>query len=321
METIVKTLSMAAAVIIIQGCAPASYVVDNPTPSSVGYVVAEGAPARTITIHDKRAENQQVFSYGVLKAGLVQDGSEIDPVNYLKKHVQAEMLARAVNGTLADSDDAQVYINKLVMRNHRTNAYTPFITFTMLSADLHAQAKTERIAVYIKRGKVPVWSFDEIVQPTLNEPLDLLVKEFTAKLSSRLFSAQISDAEVEGLLAKIDSESDDEQSYRDVYQLGFGNNKSAVPALAELTRHESEYTRLAAISSLGILRAETQLELLQSIFNDSVGWQDRGMALKAMGDIGSPEAMAFLASARSELANMTEKEAAWNKEVIDLYLD
>lgn len=316
----IKIGCVAVAALAIQACAPSSYVVQDPTPSSLPYL-AQSTAETTITINDKRPDDGRVFSYGVLKAGLVQNGSEIDPIGYLTTHTQTELNARALNAAIADAGETQVDIRKLTMRNHRTNAYTPFITLTMLSADLQANGKTERIAAFIKRGKTPVWTFDEIVQPTLNEPLDLLVKEFAAKLSSRLFAARIPDDEVSSLVAKIKAGPVGDSTYLDVYQLGFGNNPAAVPALAELARHESEYVRLAAISSLGILRAEDQLDLLKSIYHDNRVWQDRGMALKAIGDIGSPDALAFLEQARKDLGNQTEREVAWNQEIIQLYLN
>lgn len=321
MKSAVKIAGVIIGAIMIQACAPSTYVVQDPKPSSLPYATT-AAGARSIAINDRRPEDGKVFSYGILKAGLTQNGSEIDPIAYLRANTQKELDARSVKTSLADTGEAQVDIHKLNMRNHRTNGYTPFITFTMLSADLSMNGQKERIAAYIKRGKTPVWSFNEIVEPTLNEPLDLLVKEFAAKLSNRLFAAQVSDAEVSSLVNKVKSApAADGQTYLDVYQLGFGNNPAAVPALVEFTNHESEYVRLAAISSLGILRAEDQLDLLQSIYHDSSIWQDRGMALKAMGDIGTPEALDFLREVDGELLEQTDKEAVWNREIIGLYIN
>lgn len=81
----------------------------------------------------------------------------------------------------------------------------------------------------------------------------------------------------------------------DVYQLGFSNNKLAIPELVKLTKHSSEYIRLAAISSLGIMRAVDQFDLLVRLYQNKGGlWQDRAMALKAIGDLGTPESHAYL---------------------------
>ena len=48
-----------------------------------------------------------------------------------------------------------------------------------------------------------MWSFDEIIEPTLNEPLSLLVKELTAKINAVVYKQSISDANVAMLIKKI----------------------------------------------------------------------------------------------------------------------
>jgi len=109
----------------------------------------------------------------------------------------------------------------MIIKNHRSSGYSPFVTFTLLSADVETPNGKERIAVYIRRAKVPVWSFAEVIDPTFNQPLSLMVKEFSAKISALLFNHKISDSKVEELIAKTSKD---------------------------------EYVRQAAISSLGILK-------------------------------------------------------------------
>lgn len=320
MNSLLKLLTIIGLLTLIQGCAPSTYVVKNPTPSAIHFEDSVDSSSKSIAINDARPENEKIFSHGVLKAGLMQEEKEIDPIAYLKTHTQRELEARGLNAAIEDAGNIKIDITKLTMRNHRTNAYTPFITLTMLRAKLATESSDERIVVYIKRGKVPVWSFDEIVQPTLNEPLDLLVKEFAAKINMIIYGAKISDSEVNSLVTKIESNPTAYETYLDVYQLGFGNNKTAIPALVKFTKSDSEYVRLAAISSLGILKAANQLKFLQDIALNSESWQDRSMAIKAIGDIGDPDAIAFLNSMISELDKKTEKEEQWAKEVAELYL-
>jgi hypothetical protein len=305
--------------ILLQACAPTSYVVQEPEPSTIVYSGQNTSPTN-LTFTDKRQEDSKVFSHGVLKAELIINGSPIDPIEFLKNNTARELSARGVPTNLVDSGDITIDINKLEMRNHRTNGYTPFISLTMLSADVSVSGQKERMTAFIKRGKVPVWSFDEIIQPTLNEPLDLLVKEFSSKLSSKLYNKKISDAEVQMLIEKIDANLSNGATYLDVYQLGFGNNSSAIPALVNYTKSDSEYIRLAAISSLGILKAKDQIVLLKGIYKDAGTWSDRAMAIKAIGDIGTADALAFLEEAREELNNKKGKEKAWTKEIISLYI-
>lgn len=304
---------------LLQACAPSSYAVKEPAPSQIAYE-DQKFTSTDLSINDKRPGDSKTFSHGVLKADLVMNGSAINPIEFLKTHTTKELNARGIPTNSVNSGGITIDVNKLEMRNHRTNAYTPFITFTMLSADVTLNDKKERITAYIKRGKVPVWSFDEIVQPTLNEPLDLLVKEFAAKLSSKLYGTSISNTEVQTLIKKINSNLKNGATYLDVYQLGFGNNNSAVPALIDYTKSKSEYIRLAAISSLGILKAEDKSTLLKEIYNSAAHWSDRAMAIKALGDIGSPDALSFLKKVLVDLESDSGKEQNWTKEIISLYL-
>jgi len=319
MRNLIKFSIFITSLLLLQACAPSSYIVDEPEPSTASYT-DQRSSTTNLTFTDNRDENEKVFSYGVLKADLIINGSPIDPIKFLERHTAKELTSRGITTNVGTAGDILINVNKLEIRNHRTNGFTPFISLTMLSADAMFDGKQERIAAYIKRGKVPVWSFDEIVEPTLNEPLNLVVKEFSAKLSRKLYGAKISNTEVDSLISKINNNPDNPTTYMDVYQLGFGNNSSAIPALVDYTNSQSEYIRLAAISSLGILKAEEQIGLLKGIYSHAGTWSDRAMALKAIGDIGTPEALSFLKDAKLQLAGKGNKEELWTKEIINLYL-
>ena len=152
-----------------------------------------------------------------------------------------------------------------------------------------------------------------------NQPLSLATKELAAKIASRLYDARSSDAEVDRLATKIATRGDD--SYLDVYALGFTNNPKAIPTMAKLARDPDEYVRLAAISSLGTLGASDHLDLLKSIHTGEGMWQDRAMALKAIGDLGTPEAKAYLDEQLAVLkTRAADKDTNWTLQVIGLYL-
>lgn len=319
MKKVVYSLA-AASLLLIQGCAPSQYMVRDPNISQFQYAEPQAPQSATaIAINDNRKDAEKIFHYGVLNAKLVSGSAEIDPIGYLQKHTARELAARGIELSDSSNEPIVVNVNKVNIRNHRTNGYTPFITFTSLSADVETSTGTQRIATYVKRGKVPVWSFDEIVEPTFNEPLELLVKEFSSKLNMALFNRQASDAHVQALIEKIEANQSSNTVYLDVYELGFSNNPSAVNYLVKQTNSKSEYIRLAAISSLGNLKATEQLPLLQNIYRNGESWSDRGMALKAIGDLGTSEAMDFLKQAQME-QNDGKKESAWNQEIISLYL-
>lgn len=309
-----------AVVLLASACAPSSYAVRHPAPS--GQAVSGSIPAAQLGLIDNRPTSDKVFFSGILPATLTVDGAPVDSVAFLQRNLQAELQSRGIPLEVHKGADAmpQLFLRTFHIRNHRTNAYAPFVSFTLLSGDLQTAAgQPQRIGVFVKRGKVPVWSFDEIIEPTLNQPLSIAVKELAAKIANHLYGASSDDAEVERLVTKLATRNDD--SYLDVYALGFSNNPKAIATLVPLTHDPDEYVRIAAISSLGTLRASDQLELLKSIYNGDGIWQDRAMALKSIGDIGGDDARAFLAEQVDKVQqDKSGKETDWTLQVLGLYL-
>lgn len=309
----------AALALLVTACAPSSYAVRNPAPS--GQLVAGQATAGKLGLVDNRATADKVFFSGVLPATLTLDGAPVDAASFLQRNLQGELQSRGIPVDVSTDATSmpQLSLRTFHIRNHRTNAYAPFVSFTLVSGDLETAAGKQRLGVFVKRGKVPVWSFDEVIEPTLNQPLSIAVKELAAKVADRLYAGKSDDAEVQRLVAKLATRND--QSFLDAYALGFTNNPKAIEALVPLTRDPDEYVRIAAISSLGTLRANDQLDLLKSIYNGGGMWQDRAMALKSIGDIGSDEARAFLAEQSDKMQkDKSGKEADWTLQVIGLYL-
>ncbi|NMR25966.1 HEAT repeat domain-containing protein [Pseudoalteromonas sp. NEC-BIFX-2020_015] len=319
MKNLIKTTLLATTFVAIQGCAPSSYKITAPVTSTNQYQV-DNVTTHNLNFSDKRDTSTTPFNHGVLKADLILDNQPLAPVEFLQKNVLLELQARGLPASVLDTSDTEIRINKLNMRNHRTNAYTPFITFTMLSADIITPENTQRIGVYVKRGKVPVWSFDEIIEPTLNQPMDVLVKELSAKINRALYKQQLSNADVQTLISKIKANLDKDITYLDVYQLGFSNNPTAIDYLVELTKHDGEYIRLAAISSLGNMQSVAHFQLLKDLYENSKTWSDRAMALKAIGDLNTDQSRSFLAEAQTGLNKKNSKETLWTTELINLYL-
>jgi HEAT repeat protein len=167
---------------------------------------------------------------------------------------------------------------------------------------------------------VPVWSFAEVIDPTFNQPLSVAVKEFSSKLAGALYSYKASDATVKELVAKVNG-TQTPDTFLDVYALGFTNNLAATDTLVSLTKSTDEYVRLAAISSLGNLRAASQFELLKTMYQDiALSRQDRDMALKAIADLGTPESDAFIRAEIKQLSAKGDTEAQWTSRILALYL-
>ena len=109
------------------------------------------------------------------------------------------------------------------------------------------------------RGKLPAWTFDEVIDPTYDDPLDLVAKELAAKRDQIPFDAKLSDTQIDELIARTSGSA---VNVRDVHELGFGNNARAIPHLVNLSASKDGGVMRAAMSSLGVLRASQQLDLL-----------------------------------------------------------
>jgi hypothetical protein len=209
-------------------------------------------------------------------------------VPWLTRNPIKEMTARGLPVQLgSDASGAQmVVIRILQIENRLDRPYSPFKTVTSLSADVTTRNGVCRIATFIMRRKVAFWSFNELIDPTYNDPPELVVKELAAKLDQILFDARLAGGPDDELVARTDGPI---VNFRDVYELGSGNNARAIPQLAKLSaRKEGDIVR-AARSSLGVLHADRQFDLLireaERTDND---WEDRAVTLKAIADLGTP---------------------------------
>ena len=308
----------------LQGCAPSVYAVDRPEASPYVLYGAEEHEEPGINIIDRRGDQYTSFTSGALPMGLTHNGDTLDPIDFLAKYTVEELAARGISVSESSSKIADVEINKIVMRNHRTTGFSPFTTVTMLCADIQAPDGEHRAGAFIMRGKVPVWSFNEVIEPTMNQPLELLVKELAAKINMVLYGHSASDETVKMLVDRINANPAAALAYLDVYELGFSNNPMAIEALVEMTSNPHEYIRLAAISSLGTINASGQVEQLIALFNGDSHWQDKAMAVKSLGDIaamGDERAMMFLQNeVEPKLQGESAVGAEWAREILGLYL-
>lgn len=323
-----KRISGALAVVtILSGCAAGGLTIpiNDPQPSKISYSGQAKSNKNGLNIVDSRAAADKVsFSTWIVPMNFVNNGKPLDPIVFVAEHTTKELASRGTPVKPgASSDPLNVKISKINIENHRVSAFSPMVTLTSLVAEIDTPSGTKRVSSYVKRAKVPVWSFDELNEPCYNEPMDLITKELAAKINREVYGLQIADAQVDALLAKINSEAaTNPMSYLDVYQLGFGNNPRAIEGLAKLTSSPHEYVRLAAISSLGILKARSQQSLLESLYKGFGAelWQDRAIAIKAIGDLDTPESKAFLQAEFERMKNQTDKGSIWTKNIIALYL-
>jgi hypothetical protein len=309
---------------LLAGCAINMKVpVRDPVTSVARYVTPDTVMPVTLYFTDSRsAENKGALLTGRIPMQMVTpDGKPFDAVPWLATQTVREMVARGLPVQLGNDVHGPdtVVIKRIHIENRRVSGFSPFETFTGTSADVVTAAGTERVVTFIKRGKVPVWSFDEVIDPTYSDPLSITAKEYAAKLARILFAAKLDDAQVSALIVKT---SGSEISYRDVLELGFSNNPSAIPQLVKLTSNADDEVHQAAFSSLGVLRDSQHFDLMvKAAENMNEDWEDRAAALKAIGDLGTPESRAYLTKEKARLAPMTDAESMRAKELIGLYLD
>jgi len=303
-------------------CAPPNYNIKAPSPSGLKYLVS-GTPQETnFSLLDERRVDGKVFSHGILPAELKIDNVPIDPLPFLASQLQAEFASRGLPAKVSakGTTPPAIHLKSYHMENMRTNAYTPFVTLTYISADVEAGGKTSRVGVFVTRGKTPVWSFDEIIDPVFNQPLSLGIQEFASKIANLAYGYRAGDDTVKALTTKLNG-ARTPNSFLDVYALGFTNNPAAIDTLVGLAKDEQEYVRQAAISSLGNIGATTQFGLLKSIYQDpKVSWQDHSIALKAIADLNTDESKAFVTAEAKRLGGDSAKESQVLGRILALYL-
>ncbi len=314
-----KRLSILALAVVVQACS-LNVPIDKPSVSELAYIQQGDVDSVTLKLEDKLGKNHELSTSSPLTINLNHEGSAIDPAPFVFSSLKKELEARQLNVTYSDQSNNVIDLEKFNIISHRANGFSPMVTISTLKAELKTSEGTKTIASMVKRGKVPIWTMSEINDPCYSQPFELMIKEFAAKINSSLFHYSLADKDVETLVEKIKQESEsNDLVYFDVYELGFSNNPNAVEPLKEFTQSDNEYVRLAAISSLGIIGATQYYDDLKSIYMNAKIWQDRGMALKAIGDLGTEQALAFIASEKSKWSAQTTKEAKWNMAIINLY--
>jgi hypothetical protein len=313
-----------AASLLLSGCAIGMKVpIKDPAPSTAQYVKPDSAAPVSLYFTDARsAENKAKPVTGKIRMELTApDGKPFDAVPWLAGATVKELVARGLPVQLAGAPGGAdtVTVRLIQVENRRVSGWSPFETFTSLKADVTTGKGTERVAAFIMRGKTPVWGFDEVVDPTYNDPLDLVAKELAAKLNQTLYGARVSDAQVDTLVARTSGAT---VNFRDVHELGFGNNPRATNQLVSLSSSKDDNVMRAALSALGVLRAHQHFDLLVRQAEDAKSdWENRATALKAIGDLGTPESRAYLEKERARLEKLTDAEAVRAKGLIGLYLD
>lgn len=252
---------------------------------------------------------------------LQQNEKDIENYAFVKDAMIAEFKARNLPINFIDNENNEIKIDKFELFTHRSSGFSPLVTFSMLKVSAVIDGKKKEFSSIVKRGKVPVWQFKEVNDPCFNEPIMIMIKEIVAKINKEYFNYKLSDnriAQVENSILK-GIENKDPLNYMNIYELGFSNNKKALDTLISYSNNSDEYLRLASISMLGLIGGESQFEYLVSKYKNSKIWQDRALALKAIGDIKTKRAKEFIEKEYNTWKVDDSKEGKWHKMLIEVY--
>jgi hypothetical protein len=324
----IKLLVILVLSILLSGCG-LKYTINDPTLSNLHYNNIE-MPVTTLAVVDQRKDNDAVFMMGKLGLGAtMSDVSHLiklqnidNPIAYLALNLEKELVQRGIPAKLlvaADGSDGPVLkVEKYQILNFRASGFSPWEACHIFSGILVSGERQTPIKAFFYNGKTPVWSMNELSEPCFNVPSSILIKDIASKINKALFKFSASDLAVEKLSAEIESEIPNNVPggpFWKVLELGYSNNPKAAAILSRYASQGDAFFKSCVLSAIGILGIEEQLDFLKQQYNAG-GYNARYMAVKAIGDIGTPEALKFIQEIKT--ADIYEKEGGL-KSSVDLY--
>ena len=320
-KKIVKLTILGLVIVLFQACSVKVPISDTKT-SNMNYSNSNNDKKMNVQFESSLNKSHSVSTGKLTKVFLLEHNNKtIDANSFIKASLEKELRARNLILNFDEISEDKLILEDFEILTHRASGFSPLVTISTLKVKLKSNNESKIIVSMIKRAKVPVWSIDEIHEPCYNEPTTLLIKEIVAKINRLYFGYKFTDEYIKQLESKILNPENERLTYIDVYELGFSNNLKVVSFLKELTNSNAQYIRLAAISSIGTLGDATQFDFLVSLNKNSKMWQDRAMALKSIGDLGTEEAYNYLKERKSFWKGQTTQEALWNLKILNLYLD
>ena len=311
------------------GCS-LKYDLNPPLNSSAAYDQG-GKEQRVVYVVDNRVDKEFTKGLTGLQNVKISIGNVDDPVAWLASSLEEEFKSHEIHvqvtsdAEMQDSADAILTINRYEIISARSTGFHPYVAYHLLAGNISTQDSSEPVKSYFAFGKVPVWSMDEIQGPCFDMPAAILIKGLAAKVNRYALHYRMSDAQLSELhehaVEEVNGLTEDaylhENSYLAVLELGQSNNGGAEVYLKAFAEHDDVLIRACALSALGMICDERILEYLQEKYkqhNDI----DRFMALKSIGDIGTPAALEFLKEARKDPQYTNDFGMQF---VVDLYLE
>ena len=279
----------------------------KPAPSPFQYAERREAPIQVV-VQDARPAADRKLSRGRVSVELTGAGEDLV---FLRDALVAELKARGINAVpeaTGGGDILALEVNRFYFRNRRTSGFSPWITFTNFRAKVTYQGRAETVTSYFHAGKVPMWSMDEVVEPTYNYPWRVVVREVVTKLNRLYFKTRPPESVVQGAVRALEGDAPLDA----ILDAAFLGVPELLPKFETLvTTNPNGNVVVYALDAMGIIGDARSFPFLRDYYPTA---KERGQlfSLKAIGDLGTPDALSFV---RSQPPGDDENL----KELIDLY--
>lgn len=247
-----------------------------------------------------------------------------NPIGYFTQNLEKELENRKipVKCVVGNSSDGGLTLEiiRYQIINRRATGFSSWEAMHIFYGNIIQDGKKTPIKTFFYGGKVPVWSMAELEEPCFNIPISIIIKDVASKINRVVFNYSTPDEKIDSLAAEINLEMGKtvEGAFWKVLELGYTNNQKALEPLKRYSQQGEEFFRSCALSSIGTLGGEGQLEFLkQRYYGAMSSFNDRYMAVKAIGDIGSNEALQFIRELKGDNSYMKESGI---KYCVDLYV-
>lgn len=292
-------------VILCSGCV-LNNSIHKPTPSLFKYD-SGGKSNTVIQIVDHRIDKRFFRGIGKLAFHPIKQKKVDDPIFWLAQALQNEFSAREMGVKVVTTapkgkPDFVLSVKEYQIDNYCSSSFTPWVAYHYFKGEL-ISSEIHPLRAYFLYGKVPVWSA-EIPEPCLDMPMEIIVKEIVSKINSEALHYRVSNSRLKEIYneAVMKMEANAADTYRPVLALGGSNNPAAMKMLVEISDSKDYLVRACSLSAMGILGAHDQIEFLKDRYKSDTDIH-RVMALKSIGEIGTPEAIAFIKKAKEEPQN------------------
>lgn len=326
-STSVRIFFVVMAAALITGCSSMTpkykLTINEPLVSNVKYDAGTKKPM-VLKIVDDRTSRLFHNSLAYLSAAQVDLTNVEKPIAWFSQAIEKEFAAREIPLKVVDANssvtpDLVLTIKKYQITSRLVTWLTPWETYHTFMGELAADGKIYSIRSYFFNGKTYGGGLKEIEEACFNVPMSIVVKDVASKINLHALKYSASDSRIAEFQARAEKKikAQDEDAYRPVLELGNSNNPAALPSLIKFSSAEDRFTRACALSGIGTLGAQEQLGFLKKKLKEYAE-MDKYMALKAIGDLGTPEAIDLIRRAKDDPEYNSEYGF---KYVVDLYLE